>query len=120
VTSAPASSFDSADALRQAGGDEYVLREIMELFLEDLPNREADLRRALERRDAKLLERTAHTIKGSCMTLGAAAAREAAYRLELLARAGGFDGADEAAARLSEETARLTHGLKRFLDAPPA
>ena len=113
-------SFDLAEALRQTGDDESVLREIMELFLKDLPNREADLRTAVERRDAKLLERAAHTIKGSCAGFGAFAAREAAQRLEVLGREGRFDGAAESIDRLSKEAARLTRDFRRYLNAPPA
>jgi two-component system sensor histidine kinase/response regulator len=111
-------SFNLSDALLQSGGDAAVLREIIELFVQDLPKREADLRLAMERRDAKLLERTAHTLKGSCLTFAAAAAGEAALRVETFGRAGDFEGAREAVDRLAREISRLTPDLKRFLDAP--
>jgi HPt (histidine-containing phosphotransfer) domain-containing protein len=111
------SSFDHAEAMRQAGGDADLLCEVMGLFVQELPQREADLRRALERRDAKGLEHAAHSIKGSCAVFGATATRAAAHRLELLGRAGSFEGAAESFALLSKEAARLTADLRKFLDA---
>jgi len=114
------SSFDPAEAMRQVGDDPAVLREIMELFIQEAAKLEGELRQGLERRDAKFLERAAHSIKGSCSVFGATATREAAHRLEQLGRAGSLEGAAEALAQLSKETARLTLDLKRFLNAGPA
>jgi HPt (histidine-containing phosphotransfer) domain-containing protein len=113
-------SFDPDEARRQVGDDEAILRDVIGLFIEDNPKREAELRRALERRDAELLERAAHTIKGSCVIFGAAAAREAAHALELLGRGRSFEGATEAIARLSKETERFSADFRSFLDASPA
>jgi len=107
-------SFDLDEARRQVGDDEVILREVIGLFIEDNPKREEDLRRALERRDAELLERAAHTIKGSCVIFGAAAARDAAHDLELLGRAVDFEKAADAIVRLAKETERLTVDLKGY------
>jgi len=111
------SSFDHAEAMRQVGDDAALLREVMELFVLEAPKREAEARLALERRDAELLERAAHSIKGSCVIFGATPTRDAAHRLELLARSGDFEGAATSLALLSKETARLTADLKVYLDA---
>jgi len=113
-------SFDLAEARRQAGDDEAILREVLLLFLEDNPKTEANLRQALERRDAESLERAAHTIKGSCAIFGAFPARRAAERLELLGKAGDFKAAPEAMALLLKETGRLAADLRGFLESSPA
>ena len=110
-------SFDPAEARRQVDDDEALLREVIQLFIEDNPKREADLRQALERRDAQLLERAAHTIKGSCVIFGAVDARNAAHDLELLGRSGDFERASTGMARLSKEIKRLTGDLKGYLAA---
>jgi len=110
-------SFDPAEAMRQVGDDTALLREVMELFVLDTPKREADVRLALEKRDAELLERAAHTIKGSCVIFGAGPTRDAAHRLEMMGRAKSFEGAAESMALLSREAARLTLDLRKFLDA---
>lgn len=113
-------SFDPSIAMRQVGDDPEVLREVMELFIQEAAKQEADVRLAVERRDPKSLERVAHSIKGACAIFGAAAAQDAAYRLEQLGRAGSFEGAADAMASLTTETARLTLDLKRYLNAGPA
>jgi len=109
------SSFDPSVARRQVDDDEALLRDVIQLFIEDNLKREADLRQAVERRDAELLERAAHTIKGSCVIFGAVDARNAAHDLEVLGRAGDFEKAPKAIDRLSKETQRLTIDLKGYL-----
>lgn len=119
MTSAAPSSFDPLIARRQVDDDEALLKEVILLFLEDNPKREADLQQAMEKRDAALLERTAHTIKGSCVIFGAADARNSAHDLELLGHSGDFERALTAMVRLSKEIQRLTGDLKGYLAAPP-
>jgi len=113
-------SFDPAEAMRQVGDDAALLREVMELFILDTPKREAEVRMAVEKRDPQLLERAAHTIKGSCVIFGAGPTRDAAHRLEMMGRVGSFEGAAESLALLSKEAARLTLDLRTYLDAPRA
>lgn len=113
------SSFDIAEARRQVGDDEEILREVIQLFVEEVPKRLADLRLALERRDAELLERSAHTIKGTCLVFGAGPVRLAAERVETMGRKRDFDLAPEAVAALVQESERLAADLKTFLDSSP-
>ena len=114
----PSPAFDPAEGRRQLDGDETLLREIIQLFLDDLPKRQADLALAMERRDAKLLERAAHTITGSCIILGAKPAQEASHDLELLGRRADFIKAGEALGRLDRETGRLSDDLRSYLGKP--
>lgn len=113
-------SFDPAEAMLQVGDDVTLLRELMHLFVQEAAQREADVRMALERRDAKLLARAAHSIKGACAVFGATATWSAADRLETLGREGDLEGAPEALAQLSTETARLILDLRAYLDSGPA
>jgi HPt (histidine-containing phosphotransfer) domain-containing protein len=112
------SSFDAITARRQVDDDEELLREVILLFIQDHPKRLEDLRKSLESRDAALLERAAHTIKGSCVIFGAKDAQLAAHELELLGRSGDFGPAPNAIARLSRESERLIVDLKGYLAAP--
>ena len=88
-------------------GDTELLREVVEIFLEDCPKLMADLSSAISRREAGGLERAAHAIKGSVGNFAARAAFEAAYGLERMGRAGNLDGAVEAHAELEREIERL-------------
>lgn len=105
------------------GDDDDLLEEIILLFLADNPLREADLRAALAKGDVSLFERTAHTIKGSCVLFGADGARDAAQDLEIMGRAGNLASGGPAIDRLAAETRRLSSDLEAFLRSrshPPA
>jgi two-component system, sensor histidine kinase and response regulator len=85
--SAPLSiAVDRQFALSRVGGDAELLTEIAHLFLDDYPKVLGDLHEALERGDAKSVERTAHGLKGSVSNFGAPAAVEAARAIESLGR----------------------------------
>jgi HPt (histidine-containing phosphotransfer) domain-containing protein len=80
------SLIDRAAVLERVGGDEALLREIIEIFLAEYPPLVADIRSSVERQDAAALERSAHTLKGSVSNFGARSATEAALDLELMGR----------------------------------
>ena len=63
-------------------GDDTFLREIIGIYLEDTPVRLSDLRVAVEKGDAALYTRSAHTIKGSSSNVGAMQVRCIAEKLE--------------------------------------
>jgi HPt (histidine-containing phosphotransfer) domain-containing protein len=79
--------FDKAVALSRVGGDEELLKEIAVLFLDDYPKSLTELREAVEARDAKRVERSAHGLKGSVSNFGARPAVDAALKLETMGRA---------------------------------
>ncbi len=79
--------FDKAVALSRVGGDVELLREIAVLFLDDYPKSLTELRSAVEARDPRRVERSAHGLKGSVSNFGARPAVDAALELETMGRA---------------------------------
>jgi PAS domain S-box-containing protein len=79
---------DREKLLEQTGGDVDLLRQVVEVFLEEKASMLAAARGAVERGDAAEIARTAHRIKGTCVTLAARLAGEAAAQLERVGRAG--------------------------------
>ena len=112
--------FDRARALEYVSGSEELLAEIAAVFLEHAPKILAEAHMAIASRDPKMLERAAHTLKGSVSMFGAEAAREAAQELECLGRAGTVDGADAMYATLEGEVARLCAALAEISDSARA
>jgi len=92
--------LDRAAALARVGGDLDLLKEIGALFLEEYPRELEDLRTAVATGDARLLERTAHGLKGSVANFGARAAVDSAFQLEQFGKAGKLDQAPAALAAL--------------------
>lgn len=69
------------DRLRRIGGQEFVV-EMIDLFLENAPQRVEAAREALAAEDSKSLYRAAHSLKSTAGNLGARALQAAAERLE--------------------------------------
>ena len=74
--------------------DPQLLRDLVDLFLDECPRLVDEIRVALERKDAKAVQRGAHSLKGSTSNLAAKMASEAALKLERLAHAGDLADAE--------------------------
>jgi len=94
------------------GGDKGLLREIIQLFIDDLPLRLASIQSAVHERDADGLYKAAHNLKGSASSLSAAGVVEASRALELIGQQGQIDAMDEAWRRLQAESDRLLDALR--------
>lgn len=68
--------------------DEELLAEIFKVFVMETPERRADIKASLAAGDLPRLTRLAHSLKGVAGTIFAEPLRQAAYDLELAARAG--------------------------------
>jgi HPt (histidine-containing phosphotransfer) domain-containing protein len=74
-------SIENLRSLNPGDGDEF-LREIVAIYLEDTPQRIAELEESLASGDTNRFTRAAHSVKGSSANLGAMAVRHAAELLE--------------------------------------
>jgi HPt (histidine-containing phosphotransfer) domain-containing protein len=79
--------------LASVDGDLDLLRKLVTLFLEDSPMWRAQLRTALDQRDAQLLMRAAHRLRGSIGVFVTEGAFEWAGRLEADGRDADLDAA---------------------------
>jgi len=82
--------FDLSKALEIVDGDSELFKELVELFLKNVPDNLAQIRHGLAKSDANVVERAAHSLKGSVSNFAATRAFEAAY----LAREYGFTDVD--------------------------
>jgi HPt (histidine-containing phosphotransfer) domain-containing protein len=87
-----AAVIDWSVAQVRLGGGKEILNEFSDLLKQQIPSLRADIRRAGESGDFKLLRRSAHTLKGSVSYFGAEAAMQAALAIEMLARSESLDG----------------------------
>ncbi len=110
--------FDPQAALVRVGGDRELFQEIVGLFFAETPQVLSAIRESLARGDGKTLEHTAHSLKGTVSSFGAQAAREAAFRVEVLGRGGDLTHAEPACVELEREIARLARALTVFRREP--
>lgn len=108
------------EALRdlQEEGDDDLLGELIDLFLEDAPARVAGMRDAIVGDNWPALASCAHSLKGSCGSLGALQMAALCARLEQYGRAGAPRAAAEALYReLESQFDLVCAALRRVRNA---
>jgi PAS domain S-box-containing protein len=103
--------IDEGRLLERVGGDREALRELIGLFLEDAPRQLEQMRVAIDAGDARTLQTTAHSLKGAVSNFAAAAATEAAARLQAMGEREQLDEAAASIAALEGEIARVRDAL---------
>jgi HPt (histidine-containing phosphotransfer) domain-containing protein len=103
----------------QEDGDDDLLAELIDLFLDDAPGRIAAIRAAVEVSDWGALAERAHSLKGSCASLGAVHMALLCGRLEAMGR----DQAQRSDAagvfgELERQYGLVQDGLQRERNAP--
>jgi two-component system, sensor histidine kinase and response regulator len=96
-------AWDKRTALERLDGDEKLLDEVIQIFLEETPKLLADLERGLAEGNPEQVERTAHTLKGELGYLGLSAASEKAKDLEQMGRRAELQTAPEVVSALQRE-----------------
>jgi CheY-like chemotaxis protein len=104
--------LDESLALSRVGGDVELLKEVIELFLDDYPVTFEKIRSAVATSDASALEHHAHSLKGSVSTFGAERAFEAAFALEKQGRNRDLTGAQEGLFQLEQALQALRPELE--------
>lgn len=107
--------FDLAKALEVVDGDMELFREIADLFLVNLPDHIAQIQDGIARGDAKVVERAAHSLKGSVSNFGAKRAFETAYRLEVMGKEGRLAEAEKALSELERDLKELEAAMQGVL-----
>lgn len=105
-------AFDRAAALERMDGDEDLLVELAQVFVDDASEQIEKIRAAVRAKSAPEIQKTAHTVKGAAANFHAASTVAAALALEQMGRAGQIDGVDAAFVRLEQELGRLVAELR--------
>lgn len=108
--------FNLNEALARADQDIELFQTMAELFLEHGPKDMAEIKTALDARDAVAAGRSAHRLKGAVLQFCAPAALEAAMRMEEAGKAGDVAAAAGLCGELDAELSRLLDALRRVMD----
>src|SRR5689334_6642936 len=107
--------------LERVGGLDLV-RAVVAAFVKTIPERLAESRHAVERGDARALAVAVHSLKSSCLQLGAAAVGRACEAVESEAGAGRLQGAAAALDGIERDLVafqiELDRAVRRIGDAP--
>jgi CheY-like chemotaxis protein len=100
--------LDFRAALRNVDGDQAMLVDMFEAFLQDYPKQLAEIREAIDTRDAECMAQVAHSLKGAVGYFGAQTVYALAYQLETIGRRAELDGASPLLQQLEQELERLS------------
>ncbi|MDD4270137.1 MAG: response regulator [Thermoguttaceae bacterium] len=107
--------FDPHVALATVGGDEQLLREVIQAYLEEAPRTLAALADAVKQQDALAFRRAAHTLKGSMRYFGVPRGFDLAFSLEKMGLEGRLQEAGEGLASLRALMEQLAPCLLDYL-----
>jgi HPt (histidine-containing phosphotransfer) domain-containing protein len=111
----PVVDAETVNRLRESVGQEF-LGELVGTFLDDAPAQLETLRGAVERGNAEVARRAAHTLKGNGATFGANAFSELCRGLEERAKTGELSDAGDLLAQAEAEYARVEAALGAVRD----
>jgi two-component system sensor histidine kinase/response regulator len=106
---------DWTRALANVAGDPDLLRELVQIFLDDTPGLMADVRSASATDDADSIRAAAHKVKGSLLFLNPRNAIDSAQRVENLANTGELNDARREIESLQEHFDHVCLNLRQFL-----
>jgi len=92
----------------QQEGEPDIIRKLFDLFAADTPHRLAAIRKAVEGRNAAVLARQAHALKGSSAHLGARHMATLSATLQQIGEAGSLEAAASTLSQLETEFERVT------------
>jgi HPt (histidine-containing phosphotransfer) domain-containing protein len=106
--------FDRVAALERCGDDAVLLRELIDMFLVEVPAWMGHLEKAIAAGSTEEINRVAHTIKGAVGTFAAKAAYDAALQVETIGREKRLEAAPAAWRQLHDAIERLKGALSGF------
>ncbi|HET6218893.1 MAG TPA: response regulator [Acidobacteriaceae bacterium] len=111
--------WNMGETLERLGGDEKLLHEVLEIFLDDVPKHMASLRRAIAEGNAADVEGAAHTLKGELGYLGISEVSRKAREMEEFGRKSDLRLAESLYATFESELSEVLISMRRTLGAKP-
>jgi two-component system, sensor histidine kinase and response regulator len=108
--------LNRAALMDRLSGDTDVLKEVIDIFFEDMPVQIERLHGALASGSSEEIGSVAHRLKGSLAAMGAEVAAESARALEACARSGELSFAASLADAVEEQVERLEPELAALVD----
>jgi signal transduction histidine kinase/CheY-like chemotaxis protein len=112
-------SWDPAKALERVDGDEALLQELLQIFLEESPKQLTGLQQAIDTANFEQMERTAHSLKGELGYLGLPEAAEKAKELERMGREHTLQPAADLFPIFSAEISAVVSAIRDTLEEKP-
>ena len=112
TTARPDVMWDRFNALGNLGGDEELLGQVIEIFMEEAPKHLAELRLALVEHDAKTVEKAAHSLKGELGYFGVPEISRTARELEEKGSLSEWSGTAQLLESLDGDVSKLLNAMR--------
>ena len=112
-------AWDIAKMRDRLGGDEQLLREVIQIFVEETPKRMVALRQAISQGNAEIIEREAHSLKGELGYLGISEVPQKARDLEEAGQKCDLEAAAKAFAALAIDISAVVAAMRATNTAKP-
>lgn len=108
--------WDATAALNKLNEDEVLLRELVQVFLEETPKQLASLQQAITTNDPEAIERIAHSFKGELGYLVSTDAAQKARELEQLGAKRAFQAAAKLFPAFKAEISGIVTAMRQTLE----
>ena len=105
-------SFDEEEILERLMGDQNMARDVILLFLRQLPGQISELRKHVDRSDADAAAGLAHLIRGAAANVAATGIRKTAQDIESTAKAGKWEALPGAVQKLEGHADQFQKALQ--------
>jgi PAS domain S-box-containing protein len=105
--------FDKESFTERMMNDDEMVREIVEIFLDDIPRQIEKLKVSLETGDAVTSERLAHSIKGAAANVSAELLREVAFHIEKAGKEGDLDTMSQSVHELEKQFSQVREAMEK-------
>lgn len=106
--------IDLPSVLERIGGDEFFLKELIKIYIEEFEAKWPKLEEALTQNDFSTIQEIAHSLKGSSANLSLIELQGIAYLLELGARQANLKACHEYVVKLKNAFTKLVNHLNNF------
>jgi len=107
-------AINVAQALGQLDGDRELLAEVIDIFVETIPELMDELQSAISSNDAVKLQGAAHSLKGAASNICAEHVRFTAQQLEVMGQQSDFKEVEVVMAALQGHVSALVTFAKNF------
>ena len=112
--------LDSEAALALLGGDTSTLLMMLPLVIDQIKSDRLEIASAIDDKDAALVKKLSHRLKGSVGQIGAVRAQRACLALELAGKNGEMDSLADLQQKLESELDTLIFAILAYLENQPA
>jgi two-component system sensor histidine kinase/response regulator len=104
--------FDIESALSNVGGDNELLKEVIDIFIRTVPDQINDLKQAILDANFETVNHLAHTIKGAAKSVGAKLISDIAFKIEQMSSSKNADMLSELTDKISSNVDELQSALE--------